>query len=108
MVAEFDTAAFSLAKNEISQPVKTVYGYHIIQVESITPAKQSTLDEVKSTIVSTLLATRKDAAWQAWITKMKQADRRDAASGHGHHDHDDGVHDNEHHRWGHDHSHRYG
>lgn len=72
MVAEFDAAAFSLAKGEISQPVKSVYGYHIIQVESITPAKQFTLDDVKSTILSTLLGNKKDAAWQAWITTMKQ------------------------------------
>jgi foldase protein PrsA len=35
MVAEFDQALFSLAKDEISQPVKTVYGYHIIQVTGI-------------------------------------------------------------------------
>ena len=30
-VAPFDKAAFSLKTNEISQPVKSVYGYHIIQ-----------------------------------------------------------------------------
>ena len=75
MVAEFDTAAFSLAKGEISQPVKSVYGYHIIQVESIAPAKQSTVDEVKSDIVSTLLGNKKDAMWQDWVTKMKAADK---------------------------------
>jgi foldase protein PrsA len=75
MVAEFDTAAFSLAKGEISQPVKSVYGYHVIQVESITPAKQSTVDEVKSDIVSTLLGNKKDAMWQDWAAKTKAADK---------------------------------
>jgi len=71
MVAEFDTSVFSLKLNEISQPVKSAYGYHVIQVESITPAKQSTVDEVKADIVSTLLSTKKDTLWQDWITKTR-------------------------------------
>lgn len=31
MVAEFDSVAFSLSDGEISEPVKTAYGYHIIR-----------------------------------------------------------------------------
>jgi len=33
MVAEFDSAAFSLKIGEISQPVRTRYGYHLIKVD---------------------------------------------------------------------------
>lgn len=36
MVAPFDSAAFSLPVGEISQPVLTQYGYHIIQVQERT------------------------------------------------------------------------
>jgi len=71
MVPEFETAVFSLKLNEISQPVKTQYGYHVIQVTAITPAKQSTLDEVKTDISTVLLNKKKGEAWLAWVAKMK-------------------------------------
>lgn len=31
MVPSFDTAAFELKVNEISQPIRTQFGYHLIQ-----------------------------------------------------------------------------
>jgi len=71
MVQEFEDSVFSLQLNEISQPVKTAYGYHVIQVTGITPAKQSTLAEVKDEITSTLLGNKKSTAWQDWVTAQK-------------------------------------
>ena len=35
MVKEFETAAFSLKKREISKPFKTQFGWHIIKVDDI-------------------------------------------------------------------------
>jgi parvulin-like peptidyl-prolyl isomerase len=72
MVQEFQDAVFSMAKDEISEPIKTTYGYHIIQVTGITDAKQYTLEEVKEEITSTLLETKQKEAWRNWIEKMKQ------------------------------------
>lgn len=46
MVAEFEEAAYKLKKGEISQPVKSSYGYHIIKVTDIKELKP--FDEVKA------------------------------------------------------------
>lgn len=45
MVPEFEEAAYKLKKDEISQPVKSSYGYHIIKVTDIKELKP--FDEVK-------------------------------------------------------------
>jgi foldase protein PrsA len=70
-VAPFDKAAFSLKTNEISQPVKSVYGWHIIQALSdVKPAKTQTFEQVRTQIKANLAAQQKQTAWQAWLAKM--------------------------------------
>lgn len=71
MVAEFEASVFSMKVDEISQPVKTIYGYHVIQLTAITAAKQYALDEVKSEINTKLANTKKGTVWQEWLTKTK-------------------------------------
>lgn len=43
----FETALFALQKGEISQPVLTGEGYHIIELRDVRPGKTRTFDEVK-------------------------------------------------------------
>ncbi|HEX5399848.1 MAG TPA: peptidylprolyl isomerase [Verrucomicrobiae bacterium] len=45
MVPEFDTAAFALTNNEISDVVTTKYGYHIIKMIDKTPARKLKLTD---------------------------------------------------------------
>jgi len=55
MVKEFEDAVFAMKPGEISEPVKTEFGYHIIK---LTDKKQGTktYDEVKDSIISDLVA----------------------------------------------------
>jgi peptidyl-prolyl cis-trans isomerase D len=53
-VAEFEKTAFSLPKGQISDLVKSSYGFHIIRIDDKQDAHAKTLDEVKDTIEPTL------------------------------------------------------
>ena len=72
-VAPFDKEAFRLKKNEISKPVKTQFGYHIIQPLSDTkPAKVTPLKEVKDSIEKQLKQTKKNEAMTKWVDDLKK------------------------------------
>lgn len=50
LVPEFADMAFILKVGEISKPVKTQYGWHIIKVEDVRPAQFLSFEEVKDSI----------------------------------------------------------
>lgn len=66
MVAEFDKMAFSLKVGEISEPVKSQFGYHIIKVEDKKEAKEAKLEDHKEDIEKALLNEKLPAAYQKW------------------------------------------
>jgi foldase protein PrsA len=75
MVPEFDKAAWALDVNEISVPVKTQFGWHVIEVTAVTPAKTQTFDEAKDTIKQMLLYQEQATAWTKWLKDAtKEAD----------------------------------
>ncbi|MGZ4198910.1 MAG: peptidyl-prolyl cis-trans isomerase [Thermoleophilia bacterium] len=73
MVKPFDNAAFTLPVNTISVPVKSQYGWHVLEVTAITPAKASTYASAKANIKSTLTSQMQQKTWQAWLAKAMKA-----------------------------------
>jgi parvulin-like peptidyl-prolyl isomerase len=67
MVKPFADAAFALKANTISDPVKTQYGWHIIEVTGKTPGKNQTFEEAKATIQATLKYQLATTAWDKWL-----------------------------------------
>lgn len=72
-VAPFDQTAFLLKTNEISKPVKTEFGFHIIQpLGEVKPAKVTPLKEVQASIRQQLAQTKKNEAMTKWVEDLKK------------------------------------
>jgi peptidyl-prolyl cis-trans isomerase C len=71
-VPPFDKAAFALDKNELSQPIKTQYGWHIIEpLSKVKKATTTPLPQVKEAIKQQLLSEKKTKEMREWIEGLK-------------------------------------
>ena len=75
-VPEFEKAAFSLDKGQISDLIKTQYGFHIIKVIDKETAHTKPLDEVKDQIRTPLLLQKVDQQAASIADKMSSEIRQ--------------------------------
>ena len=73
LVKPLEDAAFALKKGEVSEPVKSPMGWHIIKVEDIKESRIKPLEEVKDSVVAEI---RKEKAQQMAEKEAKRAFNR--------------------------------
>ncbi|MBE7149012.1 peptidylprolyl isomerase PrsA [Bacillus sp. SIMBA_074] len=75
MVKEFEDAAYKMKKDEVSEPVKSQFGYHIIKVTDI--KEQKPFDEVKGDIKKDLVQKKTQDAQFMNDLMMKEIKKAD-------------------------------
>lgn len=72
MVPEFEEAVFALELNQVSKPVKTQFGYHIIKLTDKKPSFTSSFEDAKSTIIQNLTAQAQHDKYNSFIEELKK------------------------------------
>lgn len=72
MVPEFDEAVFNMEVDEISEPVKTQFGYHIIKLFEIKPEETRTFAQVVDILSQQMLMEKQQEIYFDKINKLKE------------------------------------
>jgi peptidyl-prolyl cis-trans isomerase C len=73
MIPEFEKVVFAMKENQISDVVKTKFGYHIIKLTGKRAAGERTFDEVKDQIKSALLPAKQQEVFQKLKDELKKS-----------------------------------
>jgi parvulin-like peptidyl-prolyl isomerase len=72
MMPAFSEAAFNMKEGEISDPVKTSQGYHVIKKEGTKPAETTSFEDAKSDIVQKLERKQLRKAMKSFTEELRK------------------------------------
>jgi peptidylprolyl isomerase len=70
LVPEIRSSVSQLEVGQVSAPIKTAQGLHIIKLTELQPARQASLEEVRGQLRESLRATQQEQAAQKYISDM--------------------------------------
>ncbi len=70
-VPEFEKVVFSMKKGEISDPVKTPFGYHVIRLNDRVEPRLRELKAVKGVVEERLVLEKRSQAFKELVQKLK-------------------------------------
>ena len=71
MVPEFEKVAFSLEPDQLSEPVKTQFGWHLVKLHEKREPKITPFDELKEKIIEYLHERKKDKVFDSFLDDLK-------------------------------------
>tara|TARA_B100001248_G_scaffold255561_1_gene235456 strand:- start:1858 stop:2727 length:870 start_codon:yes stop_codon:yes gene_type:complete len=81
MVPEFEKAAFSLEPDQLSEPVKTQFGWHVIKLHEKQESKLTPFDDLKEKIIEYLHERKKDKVFDFFLDELKAKAKIEEVSG---------------------------
>jgi len=71
MVPEFEQAAYAMKPGELSQPVKTQFGWHLIQLHDRIAPTVTPFEDIKEKVIEYLTERKKDKVFEAFLDRLK-------------------------------------
>ena len=72
MVPDFQEVAFKMKEGELSRPIKTTYGYHIIKIIERREVEQKPYEETKALILPKLNQAKREARVKEYFTQLRK------------------------------------